>query len=250
MDIFNNIAEIYHQYLKEQDKKYDNEGMLSASSCGGCYKAHALKLADKKGKEKSLGTLNYLRTGTIWGDDVEKAFQEIGLPGYETHVQEKLYLPEYKVIGHVDAFFLSDVSQETQPKDRQCIIVDEKYINQWAWKYAMDPSKESGKGYKMQLGTYALMIHEKYGISFNNFRLALLYGNRSDGYIKPVEISTLWIDEALNYWKDLTLGLENINLLDATPGSVHGVPLESWACGGKKKYCDYAQTEYCTGLLV
>ena len=250
MDIFEHIANIYFQYLKEKDAEYDNEGMLSASSAGGCYKAHALRQQGKKGRDKGLATLNYLRTGTLWGDDVEASFEKIGLPGYTTHIQEKLYLKKYGVIGHVDAFFLSHLNIDEGPEDQQCIIIDEKHINQWAWKYAFDPQKESGKGYKMQLGTYAMMIHQKYEVPIENFRMALLYGNRSDGYIKPMEVNPLWIEEAHSYWKDLTLGMEQIDFTQSVPGAVHGVPLEDWACGGKKKYCEFAKTEHCSGLFT
>ena len=248
MDIWQMLTEVYHEYLKKHDD-HDNQGYFSASSAGRCFKMHALKAAGKEERPNSLATLNFLRLGTLWGDDVEKAFKEIGIPGYTCHTQEELILEEFGVKGHPDAFFISDVGPEDQAIDRECILVDEKLLTQWSWKYLTDTSNDGGKGYKMQLGTYARMISDKYDVPLENFRMALFYGNRDDGYIKPVEISPAWINEAVEYWRDLHEGVHIVDFENAVPGEVHGVPYDDWECSKKKKYCNYFGTSHCTGVL-
>ena len=248
-----NIEEIYHVYLKAEESKKDRDSnVFHASGAGGCYRKQIYSFWDYPSDEKDMKSYRLLRLGTIVHKEFEKALsmysdkldemQRDDDPIQRTiHSEEKINIPKFNVVGTFDAG--ERIEDGTSIEFN---LYDFKTVAAYSWQ-GMFGRKQNRRpmspNYKLQLGTYALGIHEKY--EPHKINMFLLYYNKNTSLMREVRIDNEWIQNALEYWIELNEILnewgsdcnqEKFFEEEFIPQVSHGVPFQDWECS----YCQYA----------
>jgi predicted RecB family nuclease len=90
--------------------------------------------------------------------------------------------------------------------------------------------------YKLQLGTYALGVKDKYNP--NHIYMYLLWYNKNTSQMREQMVSPEWIDKALEYWEEVYEIKEDLGKSfesELEPMITYGVPMQDWECS----YCQF-----------
>jgi len=231
-----NIESIYHSYLvsvEDARDYYKTKNVLHASGAGSCYRKQLYSYFDYPRDSKDSRSYRLLRLGTIVHKDIEEALKNYeDMPiDRESDVfsEDEIKLPDFNVIGTYDVGEL---------KDGEFTLWDIKTAAAYKWskKFGRTPDKSSDINYKLQLGTYALGVNQKYQV--DKINMYILWYNKNTSQMREQLISPEWIEKALEYWAELNNILDDCGKKfeeDLKPEYWEGVPFQNWEC----KYCQY-----------
>jgi predicted RecB family nuclease len=243
------IKEIYGAYLKYQDTLRErDENVFHASSSGSCYRKQMYSYYDYPSDEKDGISFRLLRLGTLVHADLEKAMSmyEDKLAEMQTDdtpiqrtilIEEKIKIEELDVVGTFDAGELIDDNTQATSEFN---LYDYKTAAAYKWttKFGLKKNRKpnSDLNYKLQLGTYALGIRNKY--EPDRINMYLVWYNKNTSQMREQIVSPEWIDKAFEYWtevfemkEDMGKGFED----ELIPEITYGVPVQDWEC----RYCQY-----------
>ena len=239
------LKEIYNDYLTELDsinqsnyKAKNPNKYYRASSAGHCFKKHwyainGYEVGDMNDKSRRL-----LRLGTIVHEDIEKAinWHEDRLScdiDNEYNVSFKteygVVLEELNVMGSADIVLIDS--------EKTASVLDIKTTHSWKWKMMFGRNKETkpSKMYELQLGTYGMGVSLQEDISHEDMSLFLVYYKKDDSSMKYVDVNSVWMDNAFEYWANLNEVLDLVKDESDLPRDTLNVPVEHWEC----RYCPY-----------
>jgi len=240
-----NIESIYHAYLVDiESARKRTKNKFHASAAGSCYRKQLYSYFDFPTDTRDSKSYRLLRLGTIVHQDIEDAIEHYcGISDTDedlsVYVEDDVEIKELNVVGTYDIGEL---------KDGNFSLYDIKTAAAYKWT-TMFGRKENRKpnsanNYKMQLGTYAVGIKEKYD-QVNSVNMYLLWYNKNTSHVREQLVSPEWIDKALEYWVKLNNVLEDCDNpsedvpsmfeSELMPGFVEGVPFQDWECN----YCQY-----------
>ena len=239
-----NVEKIYHSYLVHLETiRKKTQQKFHASAAGSCYRKQLYSYFEFPQDTKDSKSYRILRLGTIVHQDIENALEyycgvnsadSIG----EVYVEDEISIDELNVVGTYDI---------GEMKNNKFNLYDIKTAAAYKWT-TMFGRKENRKpggsdNYKMQLGTYAVGIKEKYNP--DKIEMYLLWYNKNTSIMREQIVSPEWIDKAIEYWVELNNILEDcydpssdspsIFEDELTPGLHLGVPFQDWEC----RYCPY-----------
>ena len=239
------LKEIYDDYLIELDsinqsnyKTKNPNKYYRASSAGHCFKKHwyainGYEVGDMNDKSRRL-----LRLGTIVHKDIEKAinWHEDRLScdiDNEYNVSFKteygVVIEELNVMGSADIVLIDS--------EKTASILDIKTTHSYKWKMMFGRNKEikPSRMYELQLGTYGMGVSLQEDISHEDMSLFLVYYKKDDSSMKYVDVNSVWMDNAFEYWANLNEVLDLVKDESDLPRDTLNVPVEHWEC----RYCPY-----------
>ena len=242
-----NIESIYHAYLVDvESARKRTKNKFHASASGSCYRKQLYSYFDFPTDTKDNKSYRLLRLGTIVHQDIEDAIEHYcGLstkskdPIRDVYVEDEIEIEELNVVGTYDIGEL---------KDNEFNLYDIKTtaVYKWTTMFGRKENRKPGADdkYKMQLGTYAIGIKEKYD-QVSKVNMFLLWYRKNDSMLRETAVGSEWIDKAMEYWVELNNILEDcydpnsdspsIFEDELTPGLHLGVPFQDWECS----YCQY-----------
>jgi len=229
------IESIYHSYLMHVESTrdyYKIKKVFHASGAGSCYRKQLYSYFDYPQDSKDNKSYRLLRLGTIVHKDIEEALKHYNITSaVNVFSEDEIKLPDLNVIGTYDVGEL---------KDDEFTLWDLKTAAAYKWttkfgrKHNRKPNSDTN--YKLQLGTYALGVNQKYEV--NKVNMYLLWYNKNTSQMREQLISPEWIEKALEYWTELNNILDDSGKKfeeDLKPEYWEGVPFQSWEC----RYCQY-----------
>ena len=233
------IKSIYSAYLKEEEKsKQRDKNVFHASSAGSCYRKQMYSYYDYPSDIKDDKSYRLLRLGTIVHSDVEKAlsmYQDKN-PDKDIYIEQKVQIKDLEVSGTFDA---GEMYKERSGR-YGFTLYDLKTAAAYKWttKFGrkVNRTANSDLNYKLQLGTYALGVKDKYNP--NHIYMYLLWYNKNTSQMREQMVSPEWIDKALEYWEEVYEIKEDLGKsfeLELEPMITYGVPMQDWECS----YCQY-----------
>ena len=241
----NQLIYNYNSFLlKEQDnhrEKYKEfEGWFSASTAGSCFRKQYFNVNGYEGTPPDEKSLRLMRLGTLVHKDIADAFETYredieSKPGVELFVERQVKLEEYNIVGHLDLAILDQV-------DGKLEITDVKTAHSYKWKmlFGRNPDRNPSVNYYLQVATYAAALADEYNINTEDISLSLTWYKKDDSSIRAQSIDYSWIEEAMQYWKELNMALADDK--EPTVGD-NNTPIYDWEC----KYCPYHKT-HCEGI--
>ena len=232
------IESLYHSYLvqKENLRERDKE-VFHASSAGTCLRKQMYNYYDFPQDTKDKRVQRLLRLGTIVHKDIEDAiahYEDVNSDGNEqVFIEDKIELKELNVVGTYDVGKLDVEGNKFTLWDIKTAAAY-KWTTKFGRKQNRKPSSDTN--YKLQLGTYALGINQKYKVS--KIEMYLLWYNKNTSQIREQLVSPEWIEKALEYWATVNEILEDCGKLfedELKPGYWEGVPYQDWEC----RYCQF-----------
>ena len=232
------IESLYHSYLvqKENLRERDKE-VFHASSAGSCLRKQMYNYYDFPQDTKDKKSYRILRLGTIVHEDIEEAiahYEDINSDGNEkVFIEDKVKLEELNVVGTYDVGQMDEEENSFRLWDIKT-AASYKWTTKFGRKQNRKPSSDTN--YKLQLGTYALGINQKYKVS--KVEMYLLWYNKNTSQIREQLVSPEWIEKALEYWATVNETLEDCGKLfedELKPGYWEGVPYQDWEC----RYCQF-----------
>ena len=232
------IESLYHSYLvqKENLRERDKE-VFHASSAGSCLRKQMYNYYDFPQDAKDKKSYRILRLGTIVHEDIEEAiahYEDINSDGNEkVFIEDKVKLEELNVVGTYDVGQMDEEENSFRLWDIKT-AASYKWTTKFGRKQNRKPSSDTN--YKLQLGTYALGINQKYKVS--KVEMYLLWYNKNTSQIREQLVSPEWIEKALEYWATVNETLEDCGKLfedELKPGYWEGVPYQDWEC----RYCQF-----------
>ena len=232
------IKSIYNAYLKEQEKiKQRDKDVFHASSAGSCYRKQMYSYYDYPSDVKDDKSYRLLRLGTIVHSDVEKALSMYQDKNTDKniHIEEKVSVKQLEVSGTFDA---GEMTIMNSVKEFNLYDLKTAAAYKWTTKFGRKVNRvaSSDLNYKLQLGTYALGIREKYNP--DRINMYLLWYNKNTSQMKEQIVSPEWIDKALEYWEEVYEIKEDLGKAferELEPMITYGVPMQDWECS----YCQY-----------
>ena len=241
------IQDIYSVYLKYKNSLRERDkNVFHASSSGSCYRKQMYSYYDYPFDEIDGKSLRLLRLGTLVHEDLEKAMsmyqdklvdmQEKDAPLQKIiHIEEKVKIEDLDVVGTFDAG-----ETITNGIDKEFKLYDYKTVAAYKWQTKFGHTKNrvpnSDTNYKLQLGTYALAVKEKYNVS--KITMYLVWYNKNTSLMKEQIVYNEWIEKAFEYWtevfemkEEMDKGFED----ELIPEITYGVPVQDWEC----RYCQY-----------
>jgi hypothetical protein len=239
-----NIIGIYAEYLKHQETLRErDENVFHASSAGGCYRKQMYSYYGYPSDSKDEQSYRLLRLGTIFHKDMEKALQ--WYQDQDSYISKemsdkiakiiysevKIELKNFDVVGTFDAgemdngtFNLYDFKTAAAYK--------------WTTKFGLKKNRnpDTDTNYKLQLGTYALGVKQKY--KPDKINMFLVWYNKNTSQMREQIVSNEWIEKAEEYWEEVYDMKEELNnsFEDALiPEMTYGVPMQDWEC----RYCQF-----------
>ena len=201
------IESIYHSYLMHVESTrdyYKIKKVFHASGAGSCYRKQLYSYFDYPQDSKDNKSYRLLRLGTIVHKDIEEAIKHYNMPSdrkSDVFSEDEIKLPDFNVIGTYDVGEL---------KDGEFKLWDIKTAAAYKWttKFGRKHNRKpnSDINYKLQLGTYALGVNQKYQI--DKISMYILWYNKNTSQMREQLISPEWIEKALEYWAELN------NILD------------------------------------
>ena len=232
------IESLYHSYLvqKENLRERDKE-VFHASSAGSCLRKQMYNYYDFPQDAKDKKSYRILRLGTIVHEDIEEAiahYEDINSDGNEkVFIEDKVKLEELNVVGTYDVGQMDEEENSFRLWDIKT-AASYKWTTKFGRKQNRKPSSDTN--YKLQLGTYALGINQKYKVG--KIEMYLLWYNKNTSQIKEQIVSPDWIEKALEYWVTVNETLEDVDKHfeeELKPEYYLGVPYQDWEC----RYCPY-----------
>ena len=232
------IESLYHSYLvqKENLRERDKE-VFHASSAGSCLRKQMYNYYDFPQDTKDKKSYRILRLGTIVHEDIEEAiahYEDINSDGNEkVFIEDKVKLEELNVVGTYDVGQMDEEENSFRLWDIKT-AASYKWTTKFGRKQNRKPSSDTN--YKLQLGTYALGINQKYKVG--KIEMYLLWYNKNTSQIKEQIVSPDWIEKALEYWVTVNETLEDVDKHfeeELKPEYYLGVPYQDWEC----RYCPY-----------
>ena len=243
------IESIYSDYLdklqEETKKKYDKyKGWFSASQAGKCYKQQWYRINDTESQPFEEKTKRILRLGTVIHNDIQASLIELRdknqdwLKNVDILIEERIELPEYNVVGHLDIAVVDG-------ENHIIYLTDLKSINEWNYKIKfglIKNRKPTSNHYSLQVGTYGLGLLKYYKDTYNedyNIQMDLLWYNKNDSRMKSGMVEEHWINAATMYWEDLNEFLDEVGdeISNILPETAIGIPFSNWECN----YCQYSK---------
>ena len=234
------IESLYHSYLVQADNlREKDEKLFHASSAGSCLRKQMYNYYDFPQDEKDKKSYRILRLGTIVHQDIEEAIAHYCTEfmnndgNKQVFIEDKIELEELSVVGTYDVGKLDAEENRFTLWDIKTAAAY-KWTTKFGRKQNRKPSSDTN--YKLQLGTYALGINQKYKI--NKIEMYLLWYNKNTSQIREQLVSPEWIEKALEYWVTVNEILEDCGKLfedELKPGYWEGVPYQDWEC----RYCQF-----------
>ena len=232
------IESLYHSYLVQAEnlRERDKE-VFHASSAGSCLRKQMYSYYDFPQDAKDKKSYRLLRLGTIVHEDIEKAiahYDDVNSGGNEQVViEDKIELKELNVVGTYDVGQMDDEENSFKLWDIKTAAVY-KWTTVFGRKENRKPN--AAKNYKLQLGTYAICINQKYKVS--KIEMYLVWYRKNDSFWKEQLISPDWIEKALEYWTVVNETLEDCGKFfedELKPEYWDGDPNQDYEC----KICSY-----------
>ena len=247
-----NIIDIYHKFLDEKSKERPpNEEHFHASGSGSCYRKQLYSYYDYPQNSKDDKSLRILDLGTTvherlqeslkwWDKNRNKANVPYLFNEDEPvlHIEDDINIPTLNLVGKYDiGMYLGD--SENDEFYLWDIKTAAAYKSTTMFGRKANRVAGASDNYKLQLGTYALGIKQKYKPS--KIHMYLLWYNKNTSMMREQLIAPEWIDKAYEYWAEVNDRLvaygrnfETAELLE--PGISMGVPFADWEC----KYCQFS----------
>ena len=234
------IESLYHSYLVQAENLRERDkGVFHASSAGSCLRKQMYNYNDFPQDEKDKKSYRILRLGTIVHEDIEKAIEHycvefMNNKGKEkVYIEDKVILEELNVVGTYDVGYMNEEEGRFKLWDIKTAAAY-KWTTKFGRKQNRKPSSDTN--YKLQLGTYALGINQKYDVS--KIEMYLLWYNKNTSAMREQIVSPDWIEKALEYWVTVNETLEDVGdhfENELKPEYWEGVPYQDWEC----RYCPY-----------
>ena len=230
------IESLYHSYLVQAENLRERDkGVFHASSAGSCLRKQMYSYYDFPQDAKDKKSYRLLRLGTIVHEDIEKAIEHycvefMNNDGNEkVFVEDKVKLEELNVVGTYDVGHLDEEENKFTLWDLKTAAV-----YKWTTIFGRIENRKpnAAKNYKLQLGTYAIGINQKYKVS--KIEMYLVWYRKNDSFWKEQLISPDWIEKALEYWTVVNETLEDCGKFfedELKPGYWEGVPYQDYECG-------------------
>ena len=232
------IELLYHSYLVQADNlREKDEKLFHASSAGSCLRKQMYSYYDFPQDRKDKRSYRILRLGTIVHKDIEEAianYEDVNSDGNEqVFIEDKIELEELNVVGTYD---VGRIDMEENKFTLWDIKTAAAY--KWTTKFGRKQNRKpsSDTNYKLQLGTYALGINQKFKVG--KIEMYLLWYNKNTSQMREQIVSPEWIEKALEYWVTVNETLEDIDEHfeeELKPEYYLGVPYQDWEC----RYCQY-----------
>ena len=228
------IINIFHRFLEKKSKERPpNNEKFHASGSGSCYRKQFYSYYDYPSDKKDDKSLRILDLGTTVHERIQESLKSENIDGM--HIEDDIDIPSLNLVGKYDVGLLTD--------DNDFYLWDIKTSAAYKWTtmFGRKANRVAGSSdnYKLQLGTYALGIKQKYKPS--KIHMYLLWYNKNTSMMREQLIAREWIDKAYEYWTDVNDRLvsygrnfETAELLE--PGISIGVPFADWEC----KYCQFS----------
>ena len=227
---------IYAEYLKHKESLRERDKhVFHASSSGSCYRKQMYSYYGYPSDSKDEQSYRLLRLGTIFHEDMERAldwYRGKGENMYkEIYIEEKIELEDFDVVGTFDAgemdngnFNLYDFKSAAAYK--------------WTTKFGLKKNRNpnTDTNYKLQLGTYALGVKERF--KPDKINMFLVWYNKNTSQMREQIVSNEWIDKAYEYWTEVYEMKEDMEEEfsdELTPEISYGVPMQDWEC----RYCQF-----------
>ena len=226
----------YDFYLKEKAKSNDNirkkqkEDRYSSSAAGMCTKQQWYKKF-KPNLEQPFSD-EMMRTFEV-GNLLDKSFDAGVSLIYRTNKYSQDYIKDDDLnIGGSFDLLLVDESGNA-------FLYDYKTTNSYTFNHVYGKPKtingnQSGDHNKFQLGTYALILENKYKEKYNFKKIqymALIGFEKNFSAMKELEVDLKYIEFAERYWKEAHPIIKSP--IEPLPSTT--VPYEDWNC----KYCSF-----------
>jgi len=232
------IELLYHSYLVQADNlREKDEKLFHASSAGSCLRKQMYSYYDFPQDRKDKRSYRILRLGTIVHKDIEEAianYEDVNSGGNEqVFIEDKIELEELNVVGTYD---VGRIDMEENKFTLWDIKTAAAY--KWTTKFGRKQNRKpsSDTNYKLQLGTYALGINQKFKVG--KIEMYLLWYNKNTSQMREQIVSPEWIEKALEYWVTVNETLEDMDEHfeeELKPEYYLGVPYQDWEC----RYCQY-----------
>jgi len=232
------IESLYHSYLVQKENLRErDEKLFHASSAGTCLRKQMYSYYDFPQDAKDKRVQRLLRLGTIVHKDIEEAiahYEDVNSDGNEqVFIEDKIEIEELNVVGTYD---VGRIDMEENKFTLWDIKTAAAY--KWTTKFGRKQNRKpsSDTNYKLQLGTYALGINQKYKVG--KIEMYLLWYNKNTSQMREQIVSPEWIEKALEYWVTVNETLEDMDEHfeeELKPEYYLGVPYQDWEC----RYCPY-----------
>ena len=239
------LKEIYNDYLTEIEsvnkfnyKKKNPNKYYRASAAGHCFKKHWYSINGYEGTSTGDDrSKRLLRLGTIVHEDIEKAIDwyddkiSNDLNEYDVsfHTEYGILIKELNVMGSADIVLLDSEGTAS--------VLDIKTTHSYKWKmmFGRNKDKSPSRMYELQLGTYALGVCNQENVNPDSISLYLVYYKKDDSSMKYVDVNSVWMDNAAEYWVTLNETLSLVKEEADLPRDTLNVPIENWEC----RYCQF-----------
>ena len=232
------IKSIYNVYLKEQEKLNSRDkNVFHASSAGSCYRKQMYSYYDYPSDTKDDKSYRLLRLGTIVHSDVESAISlyQDRFPEKDIYIEQKIHIKDLEVSGTFDAGEMITIDGK-----KEFTLYDLKTAAAYKWttKFGRKQNRvaDSDLNYKLQLGTYALGVKEKYNP--DQIYMYLIWYNKNTSQMREQLVYQEWINKALEYWEEVHEVKEDLGKSferELEPMMTYGVPMQDWECS----YCQF-----------
>jgi len=232
------IKSIYNVYLKEQEKLNSRDkNVFHASSAGSCYRKQMYSYYDYPSDTKDDKSYRLLRLGTIVHSDVESAISlyQDRFPEKDIYIEQKIHIKDLEVSGTFDAGEMITIDGK-----KEFTLYDLKTAAAYKWttKFGRKQNRvaDSDLNYKLQLGTYALGVKEKYNP--DQIYMYLIWYNKNTSQMREQLVYQEWINKALEYWEEVHEIKEDLGKSferELEPMMTYGVPMQDWECS----YCQF-----------
>ena len=232
------IKSIYNAYLKEQEKLNNRDkNVFHASSAGSCYRKQMYSYYDYPSDIKDDKSYRLLRLGTIVHSDVESAISlyQDRFPEKDIYIEQKIHIKDLEVSGTFDAGEMITINGR-----KEFTLYDLKTAAAYKWttKFGRKQNRvaDSDLNYKLQLGTYALGVKEKYNP--DQIYMYLIWYNKNTSQMREQLVYQEWINKALEYWEEVHEIKEDLGKSferELEPMMTYGVPMQDWECS----YCQF-----------
>jgi len=234
------IEKIYNEYIEKKnetnriERYVGHEAKFQASNAGWCIKKHYFGiLGFGRDETRDMRTNRLLQLGNIVHADIQEAFKDID----GIIIEHEINIPEYNVRGFFD---IADI--KTLPV--QLIDIKTTAAYKWQKMFGRDYNRDKNpfNSYELQIATYAIGLSKEMDIDpYDDVRCAIVYYKKDNSDIKWIDISSHYIDLAMDYWEEVNswkeeVTKENINEV-FIPGRSLNVPTQQWQCN----YCDFAK---------
>ena len=236
-----NIIDIYHRFLvRKSDGRPPNNEHFHASGSGSCYRKQFYSYYDYPINKKDDKSLRILDLGTTVHERLQESinwWRNQDNLDIVTFIEDEIEIPSLNLVGKYDVGVL-----EGDSMNNEFYLWDIKTAAAYKWTtmFGRKANRVAGSSdnYKLQLGTYALGIKQKY--KPNKITMYLIWYNKNTSMMREQLIAPEWVDKAYEYWANVNDILEKYgkNFEDSEvlmPGISPGSPFQDWEC----KYCQF-----------